>query len=136
MYDKQKPIDIYNNEIAPKIKKIDNFLKTKKDVCIKDACEMLNIGKIELENILKKLDCDSINSKTILPIMLQGSSFICDIMRKEIERGSPYFYTPDDLSYIYGINCEKIKKAYKFLNLQMVTSNQIPAILIQIDLCT
>ncbi len=129
---KQKPINIYNNEIVPKIKEIDIFLKTNENMSLKDVSSLLNIEERELEEILIKINQTEINNSNFLNIMINGSSPICKVLKREIECGSPYFYTPKDLSYIYELNYEKVYQAYKFLNMEKITAKQIPIILIQI----
>ena len=129
---KQKPINIYNNEIVPKIKEIDIFLKTNEHMSLKDVSKVLDIDEEELKEILTKINQTEINSSNFLNIMLNGSSHICKVLKREIECGSPYFYSPKDLSYIYELNYEKVSQAYKFLNMEKITAKQIPIILIQI----
>lgn len=128
----KRPIDIYNEEIVPKIKSIDYLIKTKNCLSIEECLEIMDISEDELLKILKRLDIEHINSSTILPVMIEGKSSICKMMKREIDRGSPNFYTPEDLSYIYNIDYDKTKKAYSFLELRLVSSKQIPAILMQI----
>ena len=128
----EKPIDLYNNKIVPKIKEIDIFLKTSENMPIKDVAKMLEISEDEIKSVLLKLNENNLTSQNFINIMLNGSSFICKILKREIECGSPYFYNPKDLSYIYGLDYEKVLTAYKFLNLKNITASQIPIILVQL----
>ncbi len=128
----EKPIDLYNNKIVPKIKEIDIFLKTSENMPIKDVAKMLEISEDEIKSVLLKLNENNLTSQNFINIMLNGSSFICKILKREIECGSPYFYNPKDLSYIYGLDYEKVLTAYKFLNLKTITASQIPIILVQL----
>ena len=128
----EKPIDLYNNKIVPKIKEIDIFLKTSENMPIKDVSKMLEISEDEIKSVLLKLNENNLTSQNFINIMLNGSSFICKILKREIECGSPYFYNPKDLSYIYGLDYEKVLTAYKFLNLKTITASQIPIILVQL----
>lgn len=128
----KNPIDKYNNEIVPKIKEIDILLKSNETISLNKASMLLDISEIQLKSILTKINEKEINSSNFLKIMLNGTSFICTMLKRELECGSPYFYNAKDLSYIYELDYEKVLKAYKFLNLDKITSKQIPAILIQI----
>ena len=128
----EKPIDLYNNKIVPKIKEIDIFLRTSENMPIKDVAKMLEISEDEIKSVLLKLNQKNLTNQNFINIMLNGSSFICKILKREIECGSPYFYNPKDLSYIYGLDYEKVLTAYKFLNLKAITSSQIPIILVQL----
>ncbi len=128
----EKPIDLYNNKIVPKIKEIDIFLKTNENMPIKDVAKVLEISEDEIKSTLLKLNEKNLNNKNFINIMLNGSSFICKILKREIECGSPYFYNAKELSYIYELDYEKVLTAYKFLNLKSITASQIPIILVQI----
>lgn len=125
-------LDIYNEKIMPKIKEIDLFLKTTDEISKEKTANILDISLSELDEILKKLNISTISVDNFLHIMINGSSFICKILKREIECGSPYFYTPKDLSYIYNLDYQKVLDAYNFLELKTITTNQIPAILVQI----
>ncbi|WP_317368522.1 hypothetical protein [uncultured Tyzzerella sp.] len=128
----KKPIDVYNNIIVPKIKEIDIFLKTSENMSYEEVAYILEISKDELKDILFKVNQNEINRRNFINIMLNGTSFICKMIKREIECGSPYFYNAKDLSYIYDLDYEKVLGAYKFLNLDRITEKQIPAILMQI----
>nr|WP_317358559.1 hypothetical protein [uncultured Tyzzerella sp.] len=129
--ERKRPIDTYNNIIIPKLKEIDIFLKTNDNMCLEEVCEILEINKDELEKILSKINIKEINNKNFISIMLNGTSFICKMLKREIECGSPHFYNAKDLSYIYDLDYEKVLMAYKFLDIEKITSKQIPVILVQ-----
>lgn len=130
--DSKRPIDIYNNIIVPKIREIDIFLKTSENMNFKEVCSILEISENELKSILLKINQKEIDSSNFFSVMLNGTSFICKMLKREIECGSPYFYDASDLSYIYNLDYEKVLIAYNFLNLDRVTEKQIPAVLMQI----
>lgn len=130
--DNKRPIDIYNNIIVPKIREIDIFLKTSENMNFKEVCSILEISENELKSILLKINQKEIDSSNFFSVMLNGTSFICKMLKREIECGSPYFYDASDLSYIYNLDYEKVLIAYNFLNLDRITEKQIPAVLMQI----
>ncbi len=130
--DNKRPIDIYNNIIVPKIREIDIFLKTSENMNFKEVCSILEISENELKGILLKINQKEIDSSNFFSVMLNGTSFICKMLKREIECGSPYFYNASDLSYIYNLDYEKVLIAYNFLNLDRITEKQIPAVLMQI----
>lgn len=132
--EKQEAIaDIYFNEIMPKIKEIDTILKERKTICFEDAAKLLEIEETELLEIMRKINIKKIKPENFLSVMLNGSSFICQILKREIECGSPYFYSPKEISYIYNLDENKVLNAFAFLDIEFVTTNQIPTILIQIN---
>lgn len=126
-------IDIYFEKIMPKIKDIDIILKEKRTISFEDTLNLLDIEEEELLEIMKKLKISKIKPKNFINIMINGSSFICKILRREIECGSPYYYSPKHISYIYNLDERKVLKAFAFLELDFVTTSQIPTILIQIN---
>ena len=130
--DSKRPIDIYYDIIVPKIREIDIFLKTSENMNFKEVCSILEISENELKSILLKINQKEIDSSNFFSVMLNGTSFICKMLKREIECGSPYFYDASDLSYIYNLDYEKVLIAYNFLNLDRVTEKQIPAVLMQI----
>ncbi|MDE6357647.1 MAG: hypothetical protein K2L15_03550 [Eubacteriales bacterium] len=132
--EKQEVIaDIYFNEIMPKIKEIDTILKERKTILFEDAAKLLEIEETELLEIMRKINIKKIKPENFLLVMLNGSSFICQILKREIECGSPYFYSPKEISYIYNLDEKKVLNAFEFLDMEFVTTNQIPTILIQIN---
>ncbi len=122
----------YFNKISPKIKEIDITLKENKIISIKKTANLLDLKEDEILKIMKTLKISKINKKNFIQIMLNADSFICEIFRRELECGSPNFYSPKDISYIYNIDEYKVFKAFEFLELEFITTNQIPTILIQI----
>lgn len=130
--EKEKPISTYNLKIVPKIKEIDIFLKETEKIQLSDVANILEITQDELDNILSILNITEITEKNFLQIMINGSSLICKILKREIECGSPFFYSPKDISYIYNLSQNEVEKAFEFLNLKKVITSQIPAILIQL----
>lgn len=130
--EKQEISEIYFNKIMPKIKEIDIVLKEKKVISFKDTAKLLDIEETELLQIMKRINIKKIEPHNFLNLMLNGSSFICQILKREIECGSPYFYSPEEIAYIYNLDKSKVLKAFEFLDMEFVTTNQIPTILIQI----
>lgn len=124
--------DIYFNKISPKIKEIDIILKERKTISFEKTLDLLDLKENELKSIMQKLKINKIKPKNFIQIMLNGDSFICKIFKRELECGSPSFYSPKDISYIYNLDESKVFKAFEFLELKFVTTSQIPTILIQI----
>lgn len=129
---KERPIDIYNNKIIPKIKMLDIYLKSNGYINVDIISKITEIKICDINNILNKIGQNKVNSKNILQVLIEGESFICEIMKKEIKCGSPSFYSPKQIAYIYDIEEYKVINAYKFLGVNVVNSSQISAILIQI----
>ncbi|MGN1318802.1 MAG: hypothetical protein ACI4VF_07260 [Lachnospirales bacterium] len=121
--------EYYNNFICPKIKQIDIAIKSHiSNFDISYISSLLDLSEKEIKYIIKSKKLNSISSDNILTIMLNGSSYICKIFRKTLNIGCPKYYTAKDLSYIYYISYDKVKKAYEILNIDKIDSNNVDII--------
>jgi len=127
--------DIYISEISPKIKSIDIFLQSSQSPFeIEEVSNILDISYKETLKIMAVENITEISKSNFFKIMLKGSSYICELFKREINCGSPTLYTASDISYIYDIEKSKIENAYRFLNIQFATESMLPAIFTQIRL--
>jgi len=125
--------EYYIKNISPKLEQIDILLKAKSyNIPLKTASLLLNINQKEIESIMLKQNISHITSKNFLSIMLNGKSYICNILKKEYKKNFPQKYSPEDVSYIYNIDYEKTKQAFEFLNAEEMPSKALKAIFIQI----
>lgn len=128
-------LDFYKSEISPRLSNIDLILKeTAEGISTEQASSLLEVSIDEIKSALYSKNIKNITSKTIMPLMLSLDSFICGMLKREIEYGCPYFYSPAAVSYIYNIDKNAVKNAFDFLELDMVTEAQLPAIFAQVFL--
>ena len=121
--------DRYKADIVPKLEEIDIVLKTfENDLTVREVSEILMISEKEILQIIHNESIENIDKEAFLKIMEQGSNFICSIFRREIECGSPYVYTKENISYIYDIPIDKISYACKLLNIEIITTNVLPMV--------
>lgn len=125
-------LEVYTSKVEPKLKEIDIFLKCNDIHSIEETAKVLDLTEDEVSSLTKYLGIKKINNKNFMLLMQYGSSLICNLLKKELECGSPYFYTAWQISYIYSLDYIKVKDAFDFLSLDKVTSRQIKAILAQI----
>lgn len=119
-------LQIYQKNIEEKLQKIDLFLKVSpKKLNIHNTSELLNISEEEVKDIMLKNDISSINPASFFIIMVQGSSYICGLLRRELQRGSKTIYSIEDISYIYQLNPQKVIDAKKESNIDEITSENI-----------
>ena len=118
--------DVYVWQISTKLKRIDLFLQTSKEVRTKDAARLLEITKDEVRRIMEEEGFEKINRKNFLKIMRRGSSEICGYVYRESERSSPVVYTMDDIAYIYGLNIEDVNKASSITGIRQATAYTLP----------
>ncbi|MFP4697437.1 MAG: hypothetical protein ACLFMO_01900 [Eubacteriales bacterium] len=107
--------DYYQANISPKLKEIDLFFKTKeqpeKDIPFNVVSELLDIKEGEVRKISSKYNLDYINKANFFIIMREGSSEICKLFNRQLSCGLSSSFTPKDISYIYQIPIDIIKKA-------------------------
>ncbi|HHW67066.1 MAG: hypothetical protein PWP07_718 [Epulopiscium sp.] len=119
-------LQVYQRNIEEKLQKIDLFLKTSpKKLNIHTTSELLNISEEEIKDLMLKYNISSINPASFFMIMVQGSSYICGLLRRELQRGSKNVYTVEDIAYIYQLNPQKIMDAMAESNINEITSENI-----------
>lgn len=124
----------YISNVFPRFQQIDILLKTKCGFIHKKIVENLLLMKSsELQNILESQNIKCITYKNFLKIMLCGNSYICSILKREIEKNTYNKYSAEDLAYIYNIDYEYVKKAFDFLEKTTVSSEYFQAVFIQIN---
>lgn len=106
-------MDEYREKIEPHIKEIDIFIKSHSNpFSKKKSAELLNISLNELEQIMKTENIKTINRHNFFKIMKKGSSPICRLFARQLQRGFGN-YTPEDISYIYDIDITTVLEASK-----------------------
>lgn len=128
-------LEAYKNEIAPKLKEIDILLKSSEyPLAVEEVSKVLCITEKEVLSIMCDENINEINKLTFFQIMAKGNSYICKLFSRELECGSPYFYSVEDIAYIYNIDKKLIDNACNFLGISKITSNILPLIFVQIPL--
>ena len=119
----------YKTNIMPKLEEIDIVLKTFEEaLTIGKVSEILLISQEEISRILRDESIQIIDKESFLRIMQKGSSFICNIFRREVECGSPHIYSKENIAYIYDIPLEKIEYACRVLEIEIITSGVLPLV--------
>ena len=135
-YSKNQPqtfLEFYQTTISPKLKEIDIVIKSREEnIPLFFVSELLGIPKEEIETIMTYSRINQINSGNILHIMLNGSGYICGILRRELEYSSAEKYSAKDISYIYNLEYKTVEKAFNFLGLDYISQKALKAIFIQI----
>ena len=122
-------LELYERDITPKLKAIDLLLKCSEgEISEKDTAEILQIPAEDVQEIKEKLNIQAIDKKNFAEIMAHGTSPICQLLRRELNRSSPYIYSVEDLSYIYGIKPEIITTVCDVLDISQITTVAITKI--------
>ena len=121
--------DYYFYKVTPLLENIDIYVKSGEDSFPqKEVANLLYISNTELTHILQKKDIHQINKDNFFEIMKSGSSDICQLYKREVERNSPYVYSIDDIAYIYELNGAELKKICQHLSIEYITSSLLPLI--------
>lgn len=120
-------LDYYDENIAPSLIAIDLFLKTHMDekITIDVTIELLDLSYNEVMDLMSKFHIDEIDRIGFFKIMQNGSSSICKLFSREIQRKLPHFYSFFDISYIYQIPYEKVVEAAMSANITSITNKNI-----------
>lgn len=127
--------EFYKKEIFPKIQEIDIFLKSiDEPIRIETAAKALSISENEIRNIMKQKNLSEINKPNFILIMENGTSNICQLFKREVECGSPFVYTRENISYIYNLSIETVNTACDSLGIKEATAYTLPLLFSQINL--
>ncbi len=120
-------LEYYNSTLAPKLQSIDLFLKTEEsdEYTIDTVSELLNLSMDEIETIMQHANMKVINRLSFFIIMQNGSSEICKMFSRELQRKLPATYTYFDISYIYQIPYDVVKEAAEEANIHDITTDNI-----------
>lgn len=129
MYGKNHPktfLSVYRNSIAPRISELDIFLKTEKEPYTAfDTSQLLNITEDEINTIMSVHNIPEINKNTFPLIMKNCPDEFCRMFKRMLECGIPGKYFPEQISYIYDIDIEKVSDAFNKLNTSVVYSDTL-----------
>ena len=129
MHGKNHPktfLSVYRQNIAPRISELDIFLKTEEEPYdISDTARLLNITNGEINTIMSVHNIEEINRSTFPVIMKNCSSEFCRMFKRMLECGIPGNYFPEQISYIYNIDIEKVSDAFKKLNVSFIPANRL-----------
>lgn len=125
-------LEIYEQEITPCLQSIDILLKTNENIDIDTASRLLSISDLEINNIMSFNNIKIITPKDFIIIMLNGSSNICTLFKRQCICGVHTYYLPKEISYIYSLDLTAIENSCKFLNIKYITRELLPAIFAQI----
>lgn len=119
-------LSVYQSSIAPRISELDIFLKTEEEPYdISDIARLLNITEDEINMLMFLHNIQEINRSTFPVIMKNCSSEFCRMFKRMLECGIPGKYFPEQISYIYNIDIEKVSYAFKKLNISFIPADRL-----------
>ena len=128
-------LEYYEQEIQPQIAAIDIFLKSEEPPYDKEIVgELLDIPPARWEQILQEEKISFITRGIFFQLMKRGNSPLCGMFRRATELYLPEAYTPEVVSYIFGLEIEPVRKAAGELGQITFTEDQLPRLFSKISL--
>ncbi len=118
---------IYSQNIRPKIKNLDIFLKSKHSPYdINEVSALLDIKCSDIKNILNlKENINVVDTIGFFHLIMNSSSYICRLIQRQWKYTSCDSYTPEMISYIYELNINKVRNAFETLGVTSVHDSQL-----------
>lgn len=118
--------DLYQEIYYDKITAIDLAIKEGlEELQVDEIAKLLYISELEVKEIIQKCQIDKINLFTFFQILLQGSSEICSMLKKELQCGSPLEYCLEDIAFIYDISLETLREAAEKYGKYLIPSSEL-----------
>jgi hypothetical protein len=127
-------LEYYSKKICPAFCEIDVCLKADDIISIENAAYLLEVSNTEVKNIMTAHNMSEITKTNFLEIMLVGTSYLCQIFKREIECGSPVSYTPWQVAYIYNLDAYIVNDIFRKLHIELVSTNALPKVFEMIQL--
>ena len=124
-------LEVYIDEIIPRLQAIDLRLKSGDGIDVATVANLLDVTEDEVM-FLRRGASENITVHEFLDLMRRGSSAVCGMYRRELERRSPIIYTADDIAYIYGLERELVQAAFDKLHATAVTEYFLPEVFAEI----
>lgn len=127
-------LEYFRQTIQPQLAAIDLFLKTEEPPYdVQAAAALLGVAQSELEDTLAQEKLSLITKGVFLRLMRQGSSPICRMLDRELRCGSPERYSPEAVSYIYGLALRDVQAAAEKLGESSFPAAQLAELFGQIQ---
>ena len=127
-------LEYYSKKICPTFCEIDVCLKVGDVVELDKVALLLEISKCEIRDIMEAHNMSAITKENFLKIMLAGTSYICQLFKREMECGCPVLYTPWQVAYIYNLDAYIVSDIFEFLEVEEVTAGALPDVFGMIQL--
>lgn len=120
-------LEYYQQKIQPQLTEIDVFLKTEEPpYAIDRVSALLDIPPEEGERLLTEEKVSLVTRGVFLHFMQRGSSPLCRMFRRELSCGSPQWYTPEQISYIYNLDIADVEGAAREMGESCFSAGTLP----------
>lgn len=129
----QTYLEYYQQEIQPRIRRIDLFLKTEEPPYELDAvAELLELSLEEVTRWMQTERVVFLTKRGFLRLLQGGSSSLCRLFRRAISCGLPQSYTPQEIAYIFGLSLPAVQQALEKIGKDCCQEEEFPALFQQI----
>ncbi|MDR1665219.1 MAG: hypothetical protein LBR83_09930 [Clostridiales bacterium] len=123
---------LYKKIYAPRLMAIDLALKTmEKPLSVTEAAELLSLSANAVSLAMAAEKVSQLDRPGFLAVMPHGKG-VCRLFARELARGVSGGYRPADIAYIYGLQIQTVRAAFRRLRMKKAPSSLIPALLCQI----
>jgi len=127
--------DVYDTCVRVRLEAIDIFLReAETPYAPADVAELLAIAPRDLSAWLQDAEVKKIDRAAFFQILQGGTSYICQLYRRVVERGAPVVHTRDDIAYIYGLAPEAVHRACDALGIREATALLLPKVFAHIPI--
>ena len=129
----QTYLEYYRQEIQPRIRRIDLFLKTEEPPYEIDAvAEVLELSLEEITRWMQEEQLIFLTKRGFLHLLQSGSSSLCRLFCRAVSCGSPQSYTPQEVAYIFGLPLPTVQQAMEQIGKVCCTEEEFPSLFRQI----
>ena len=123
--------DFFQHYYSPQLKKIDLLIKTMDRVLsVEEASRALHLNENLIKKIMAEKNISIIDKEGLLSILMHGDSPLCGLLQREFMRGSPSMYSPEDISYVYGLQKEHVESVFQNSGFnERVSAETLPQVL-------
>ena len=117
---------IYEQNIAVKLKQIDIFLKTTDaPYNAQHIAELLGMPIGEVLEIMSTHQMKELNKVDFFTVVASSSSYICRLIKRQWKYVNTPFYTASVIAYIYELNQEKVHHAFDALGKEYIVEEEL-----------
>lgn len=117
---------VYCQNIRPKLEEIDVFLKSNAvPYDINDVARLLSAKPEELLEAMSTLEISTLDKISFFKLLFHLPSYICNLVKRQWQYGLQNTYSAEMIADIYQINIDKVKAAFKELDIQYIHNDGI-----------
>jgi len=122
--------DEYEAEIAPQLRRIDVLLRSEQTFTPAEAARLLGLSPDEVFSVFGDLTSvpKTLDKECFLYLLRHGSNKLCQMIKRELECGSPAIYKPHHVAYIYDLCADSVARAFRELSCKEVPARVLPVL--------